>query len=145
MDDLCHIFNMRVSPSGVFPFLVMKKIYTIKQNSVFTRMYTKGKNCVLPTVVLYVRKNTKLEHSEIGITVGRKLGGAVQRNRARRIIREAWRLLVCENEGLYDIPFYVVIVARSRCFKKTTKMQAVKKDLYKGLVTLGLIEKQEEI
>lgn len=107
-------------------------------------MYAKGKNCVLPTVVLYVRKNTRLEHSEIGITVGRKLGGAVQRNRARRIIREAWRLLVCENEGLYDAPFYVVVVARSRCFKKTTKMQAVKKDLYKGLVTLGLIEKQAE-
>ena len=141
----CTIFNMRVSPSGVFPFLTMKKIYTIKQNSVFTRMYTKGKNCVLPTVVLYVRKNPRLEHSEIGIIIGRKLGGAVQRNRARRIIREAWRLLICENEGLYDMPFYVVVVARSRCFKKTTKMQMVKKDLYKGLLSLGLLKNQEEI
>lgn len=122
----------------------MKKIYTIKQNSVFTRMYAKGKNSVLSTVVVYVRRNPSLEHSQLGITVGKKLGGAVERNHARRIIREAWRLLVCENEGLYDAPFYVVVVARSKCFKKKTKMQHVKKDLTSALIALGLLEKQEE-
>ena len=122
----------------------MKKIYTIKKNSVFTRIYTKGKSNVQPTLVVYARKNPALKHSEIGITTGKKLGGAVQRNRARRIIREAWRLLISENEGLAKQPFYVVVVARSRCFKKITKMQTVKKDLYRGLVALGLISEQRE-
>ena len=122
----------------------MKKIFTIKKNSVFTRIYTKGKSSVQPSVVIYVRKNPALKNSEIGITTGKKLGGAVQRNRVRRIIREAWRLLACENEGLADKPFYVVVVARSRCFKKSMKMQMVKREMYRGLVELGLIVPREE-
>ena len=135
---------MRDISVGGFSFFAMKKIFSIKKNSVFTRIYTKGKSSVQPSVVVYVRKNPMLENSEIGITTGKKLGGAVQRNRARRIIREAWRLLVLENEGLARAPFYVVVVARSRCFKKNTKMQTVKKDLYHGLVSLGLITEQGE-
>lgn len=135
---------MRGISVGGFSFFAMKKIFTIKKNSVFTRIYTKGKSSVQPSVVIYVRKNPALENSEIGITTGKKLGGAVQRNRARRIIREAWRLLVSEEEGLAEKPFYVVVVARSRLFKKTAKMQMVKRDLYRGLVSLGLIEEQGE-
>ncbi len=135
---------MRGVSVGGFSFFAMKKIFTIKKNSVFTRIYTKGKSSVQPSVVIYVRKNPALENSEIGITTGKKLGGAVQRNRVRRIIREAWRLLVREDEGLAKKPFYVVVVARSRSFKKNMKMQTVKKDMYRGLVSLGLIAEREE-
>ena len=122
----------------------MKKIYTIKKNTVFTRMYTKGKSTVLPSVVLYTNKNTRLANIHIGITAGKKLGGAVLRNRARRIIREAFRELLCEYESLSSQPYYIVFVARSKCFRKTTKMQYVKKDIKKGLKTLGLIEDASE-
>ncbi len=122
----------------------MKKIYTIKNNSVFTRMYAKAASCVLPTVVVYAKKNKRLTHPEIGITVGKKLGGAVQRNRARRLIKEAWRLLNNEVEGLSRQPFYIVIVARSLCFKKKTKMQAVKKDLHYSLKSLRIIDSEEK-
>ena len=93
----------------------------------------------MPSIVVYVRKNPGLARPEIGITAAKKMGGAVQRNRARRIIREAWRLLTDEYEGLTKQPFYVVVVARSKCFKKNTKMQSVKKDLKKGLEELGLL------
>ncbi len=123
----------------------MKKIYTIKNNAVFTRMYTKGKCEVLPTVVMYTRKNPRLENAQIGITTGKKLGGAVERNRARRIIREAWRTLVNENVGLGEKPYYIVFVARSRCFKKTCKMQHVQRDILRGLVKLGLLEDEREV
>lgn len=66
------------------------------------------------------------------------------RNRARRIIREAFRELLCEYESLSSQPYYIVFVARSKCFRKTTKMQYVKKDIKKGLKTLGLIEDASE-
>ncbi len=131
--------------SGVFPFLIMKKIYTIKNNAVFTRVYNKGKSEVLPTVVIYARYNPHLENTHIGITAGKKLGGAVERCRARRIIREAWRLIQNENEGLGDVPYYIVFVARSRCFKKKCKMQYVKKDIEKGLVSLGLLKDRGDV
>ena len=144
MDDLCHILKYAGYIRRGFSFFAMKKIFTIKKNSVFTRIYTKGKSSVQPSIVIYVRKNPALKNSEIGITTGKKLGGAVQRNRARRIIREAWRLLVRDDEGLGKMPFYVVVVARSRLFKKSAKMQMVKRDLHRGLVALGLLSAQEE-
>lgn len=48
-----------------------------------------------------------LEHSRLGITTSRKVGGAVVRNRWRRLIREAYRLHKAEFPQGYDI---VVIV-----------------------------------
>lgn len=45
----------------------------------------------------------------LGITASRKIGGAVQRNRARRLIREGFRAVFCELPAALDI---VVIVRR---------------------------------
>lgn len=121
----------------------MKKIYSIKSNNVFNRIYAKGKSCVLPTCVIYARKNVGLEHAELGITTAKKMGGAVERNRARRIIREAYRLLCKEKNELYQAPYYIVIVARGKCFKKSTKMQSVLADITRGFSELGLIKCEE--
>ena len=45
--------------------------------------------------------------NRLGITVGKKVGGAVQRNRARRIIRQAYR----ETESMFPTGLDLVIVA----------------------------------
>jgi ribonuclease P protein component len=45
---------------------------------------------VTPEFVLFARRNG-LAHSRIGITTTRRLGKAVTRNRARRLVREAYR------------------------------------------------------
>lgn len=44
-----------------------------------------------PLLVVYVVPND-LDHPRLGMTVGKKHGGAVQRNRLRRLLREAFRL-----------------------------------------------------
>lgn len=46
----------------------------------------------------------------IGITTSKKIGNAVERNRARRVIRAAYRSLEGKINGNYDIVF----VARSK-------------------------------
>lgn len=86
-------------------------VYTeiLKENREFQALYRKGKCIVLPYVILYARKN-KLGVNRLGITTGKKVGNAVCRSRARRLIRQAWR----ENELLAPIGLDIVVVARPR-------------------------------
>ena len=97
----------------------MKFSSALKLNHIFRRLYstTGYANGML---VLYARPN-RLGVNRVGITTGKKLGHAVVRNRARRRLREVYRL----NEHLFKPGFDIVVVARSRCvtadFQKLTK------------------------
>lgn len=97
----------------------MKFSSALKLNHIFRRLYaTQGfANGML---VLYARPN-RLGVNRVGITTGKKLGHAVVRNRARRRLREVYRL----NEHLFKSGYDIVVVARSRCitadFQKLTK------------------------
>lgn len=84
--------------------------YTIplKLNHVFRRLYARGENAVGRFVVVYAKRNGTTQN-RLGITTGAKLGRAVDRNRARRRIRETYRL----NEGRLKRGWDVVIVART--------------------------------
>ena len=58
---------------------------TLTKNKEFSRIYARGKSYVHPNLVLYVAKN-RLGYTRIGLTATKKVGHAVQRNRARRIM-----------------------------------------------------------
>ena len=60
-------------------------------------------------MVVYCRKN-KLGRNRLGLTASVKLGHAVVRNRARRRLREVYRLHLDELAVGWDI----ILVARSR-------------------------------
>ena len=97
----------------------MKFSSALKLNHIFRRLYaTQGfANSML---VLYARPN-RLGLNRVGITTGKKRGTAVVRNRARRRMREVYRL----NEHLFRPGYDIVVVARHRCvtadFQKLTK------------------------
>ncbi len=96
----------------------MKTIVTLTRNNDFRRAYTKGKSFVGPLVVCYVRKN-RLPVTRVGITTSKKVGGAVQRNRARRVLREAFRGLSGGVRPGYDL----VLVSRGKTpFVKSTEV-----------------------
>ena len=120
----------------------MEKIFTIKNTTTFTRMY-RSKSLAKNTVVVYYKRNIHLTGAQIGITASKKLGGAVERNRARRLIREAYRSLVLEGTGINSEPYYFVFVARSRCFSKKIRMQDVYADMKRAFCELGLIGEKE--
>lgn len=87
----------------------MKFSKALKLNHIFRRLYaTSGhaNSCL----VLYARRNGS-HTNRVGITVGKKLGHAVVRNRIRRRVREAYRL----NESRFAAGWDIVLVARSRC------------------------------
>ena len=89
----------------------MKYSCSLKLNHIFRRLYatTGHANGYL---VLYARKN-RMNTNRVGVTVGKKLGHAVVRNRVRRRLREVYRL----NEDKFLPGFDIVVVARSRCIQ----------------------------
>ncbi len=80
----------------------------LNQNADFQRLYRSGAFCSLGSALLYVRPN-RLPYNRLGITAGKKIGNAVKRNRAKRIIREAYRAA----EPMLPIGIDLVVVARS--------------------------------
>ncbi len=87
----------------------MKRAVTLKENYEFRRMYRKGAQAVSGTMVVYCRPN-HLGHNRLGITVSVKLGKAVVRNRARRRLREVYRL----NSPALKQGWDIVLVGRGR-------------------------------
>ena len=82
----------------------MSKVITINKNVDFRRVYARGKTIASPVLVSYCLKN-RTGVCRIGITTSKKLGGAIERNRCRRIIKEAYRHLEPFCEGGWDIVF----------------------------------------
>ncbi|MGI5976184.1 MAG: ribonuclease P protein component [Candidatus Limivicinus sp.] len=89
----------------------MKVRYTLKKNSDFRRLYSKGKSAVNPYMAVYCRRRRHAEENRVGYTVSVKLGHAVVRNRVRRRLREIYRL----NSPSLKTGWDIVIVARRRC------------------------------
>lgn len=86
----------------------MNKTRSIKENHIFRALYSRGQSGARRTMVLYARRHRSKAVNHLGITVSVKLGCAVVRNRARRRLREVYRLNETRLKSGYDI----VIVAR---------------------------------
>lgn len=76
----------------------------IRRNSEFGRVYARGKSYVNPALVLYVLK-TRGRKTRVGLTATKKIGHAVQRNRARRVMKAAIDEHLDQNIGGYDLVF----------------------------------------
>ena len=87
----------------------MSKIIRRRAHRALRRLYKQSASYVSPALVVYL-KETRAGFSRLGITAGKKIGSAVLRNRAKRVIREAYRAL--EPEFKKDVD--MVIVARKR-------------------------------
>lgn len=96
----------------------MKNALTLNQNRDFLRLYRKGQSLVSPVLVTYARRNGS-KARRVGITATKKIGGAVQRNRAKRLIRAAWQ----QAETAVPMGWDIVFVARGRT--TTAKMPQV--------------------
>ena len=106
---------------------------SLKLNHVFRKLYNRGDSAVNRYLVLYCQPN-HLQENRVGITVGKKLGKAVVRNRARRVMRAALCEVMPQDVGPYD----VVLVARGATPRlKSTQLVPVMRKLLKKA---GLIE-----
>ncbi len=108
----------------------MKYTVSLTLNKDFKRLYYRGKFKASPVLVTYILK-CRGKQCRMGITVSKKIGKAVVRNRVRRIIKAAYR----EVEPQFHLAGYdVVFVARSKAVEK--KSTDISREMKKQLGAL---------
>ena len=123
------------------------KYRAISENHLYLKAYRKGKKVVGRNIIVYVLKDylsekLRLENPQkkninrVGLTVTKKNGKAVVRNRIKRIIREAYR----QTDTEYNIKkgYLIVIVAKMTAADKKTG--DIKKDLIYAMKKLSMID-----
>ena len=96
-----------------------KKIIVIKKNIDFIKINKKGKKHISNTLVIRKLFNKNLNDSlKVGYIVSKKLGGAVKRNRAKRIMRELVRRNM-HKYGKYNN--YYLLIAKKKIFDTSFK------------------------
>ena len=87
----------------------MKKEYRVKKEKEFQNVFKKGKSTANRQFVVYVLHKENQDHFRIGLSVSKKIGNAVARNRIKRLIRQFF----LEHEiGLAQDKDYVIIARK---------------------------------
>lgn len=127
------------------------KYGVLNENHLFVKTYQKGKKIVCKRIVLFVLEDKharflqkshpqKKKVNRVGISATKKLGGAVERNRAKRIIREAWRAL---NKQRTVVTGKLIVIS-AREASREAKSTEVLKDLTYAAEKLGLLIHNEK-
>jgi ribonuclease P protein component len=96
------------------------KTESIKKNIDFKKVYKRGRSNVGRYLVVYLMKNRTSEN-RLGITVSKKVGNAVIRNRVRRLIKETFRKYEDTLSPGYDIVIVARVASNSANYKQIDK------------------------
>jgi ribonuclease P protein component len=92
----------------------VQRKFRLTRSTDFKRVRRTGKSYAHPFVVLVVQAS-ETPRVRVGVTAGRSVGGAVQRNRAKRLLREAMRPLLPHLIPGWDL----VLIARPALLSST--------------------------
>lgn len=115
----------------------MKHTVALNRNGMFQRLYSKGTSSSDRNIVIYLLPNRQ-KINRLGITVSKKTGKAVLRNRIKRLIKESYRL----NEKSIKAGYDIVIVARRNIIN--VSYWDISTSLVKLMDKLGMLVKTDE-
>ncbi len=104
------------------------KYLRLKKQADFQRLFQKGKRAFSPSFTIIYRKS---EAMRMGISIGKKHGKSVKRNRIKRLIREAFSNTQGEMQGTYSFVIipkvcqqyeYATFVNHLQCIIKREKL-----------------------
>ena len=99
-----------------------KRYVCIKKDREFRWLFNKG-DCIVTDAFICYARESKRRVNRIGIVTGKKVGNAVKRSRARRVIREAFRLIDPMLREKTQKRFDFIFVARAKTpALKSTKL-----------------------
>ncbi|MCX6902289.1 MAG: ribonuclease P protein component [Verrucomicrobia bacterium] len=127
-------------PNGPMPArtaLRLTRASRLKQGRDFTRLKTKGQRLGCGCLILNWLAGSEGARGRLGVVTSRKVGCAVARSRARRLLREVWR----QNQHDFPAALDMVLVARPSIAGK--KLAAVNRDFRTGLRRAGLFQSNE--
>ena len=112
----------------------MLKKNVLRKKSDFDSLYNRGKSVGDRYLVLFYRKNN-LPYNRTGFLASKKVGNSVQRNRARRLMKESYRHLLPKLPTGYDF----IIIARNTISGR--KCMEVERSLMSAFRRTGVIKK----
>jgi ribonuclease P protein component len=122
------------SPMPAAPRLRLGRASRLAHNRDFTRVRQVGERLVQGCLIANWHRLPAESRPKVGVVTSKKIGGAVVRNRARRLLRESFRL------HQHDLaqPVELVLVARNSIAGK--KFADVEKDFLSALRRARLLK-----
>ncbi|MCX7694521.1 MAG: ribonuclease P protein component [Caloramator sp.] len=111
----------------------MKKEERIKKNAHFRLIYKKGKSVSDSNLVMYYSKNGN-NLNRVGVSVSKKIGKSVVRNRYKRLIRESFR----KNKSIFKQGYDIIFIARVGILK--SNYYEVEKSVISLMKRVGLLK-----
>jgi ribonuclease P protein component len=114
--------------------LRLKRESRLAQSRAFSRIRAQGQRLAQGCLIANWNRLPTGTISKLGVVTSKKIGGAIERSRARRLLRESFRL----HQNEFAQPVELVLVARNSIVGK--KFADVEKDFLAALNRAGLLK-----